>query len=145
MRIPPYAPGGTAFLLEYILKMTITKNLKNPSWETGSFNSFGLFESEVSTVIEEKNIFRKRFIPEQNRPNFFKPNTLITFHIPSAGRVQLLVYNFLGQEVERIVDSYLPAGAHFYSFNGGTLASGVYFYCLHCSEFTSTRKMLLLK
>lgn len=86
----------------------------------------------------------------QNYPNPFNPETVISFDLPSPGKVTLTVFNMLGEEVKRIVDKHLPAGRHQAGFNGKddtgkTLPSGVYFYSLKSEDFTATRKMLLLK
>jgi hypothetical protein len=55
------------------------------------------------------------------------------------------VYNLIGQEVASLVNENLNAGEHTASFNAGSLSSGVYFYTIHAGNFTSTRKMMLLK
>jgi hypothetical protein len=81
----------------------------------------------------------------QNRPNPFNPATTITFSLPFSGMVRLSVYNMLGQEVTRLVDSYLPAGVHNVVFNGAGLSSGVYFYRIDSGNFSSTRKMLFIQ
>ena len=65
--------------------------------------------------------------------------------IPKASQVTLKVYNLIGQEVASLVNENLNAGEHTASFNAGTLSSGVYFYTIHAGNFTSTRKMMLLK
>ncbi len=59
--------------------------------------------------------------------------------------VQLKVYNTLGQLVTTLVNGNLSAGAHGVTFNAQNLASGLYIYRLIAGNFTSVKKMLLLK
>jgi hypothetical protein len=82
---------------------------------------------------------------EQNYPNPFNPSTLISFSIPKADKVKLVVYDLLGREVSTLVDQYMQAGKYTQEFDGTRIASGVYFYTLKVNDFTETRKMLLVK
>lgn len=97
-----------------------------------------------------------RFELTQNYPNPFNPSTVIKFHIPSVIstegrnlRVQLKVYDVLGNEVAILLDEEKPAGYHFIEFNAAELSSGVYYYKLSATggagSFTETKKMIILK
>lgn len=81
----------------------------------------------------------------QNSPNPFNPATIIDFHVPAAGAVNLTVYNVMGQAVETLVDGSMTPGAHRVVFNGSAHAAGVYFYRLTAPGYSTTRKMLLIK
>jgi len=69
--------------------------------------------------------------------------------------VQLKVYDILGNEIATVVNEEKPAGEYEVEFNAASLpgyisarggyASGVYFYQLKVSEYSSTKKMVLLK
>jgi hypothetical protein len=85
------------------------------------------------------------FALNQNYPNPFNPSTVIGFALPTAGHVELNVFNILGQEVLKLVDTEMAAGRYEIEFDGDNLPSGVYFYRLTHQEGTSTRKMVLLK
>jgi len=78
-------------------------------------------------------------------PNPFNPATTISFSIPAAGAVSLTVYNLIGQEVARLVDGMMEAGAHSITWRGDGLPSGVYLYRLTGNGFTQTRKLVLVK
>ncbi len=82
---------------------------------------------------------------DQNYPNPFNPTTKINYSIGKASNVKLTVYNMLGQRVATLFDGFIPAGAHTVQFNARNLASGVYFYGIETDNFTSYKKMLLLK
>jgi hypothetical protein len=81
----------------------------------------------------------------QNYPNPFNPVTMIRFVMPRQDRVTLKVYNSLGQQVATLVDGVESPGVHVATFDGSSLASGVYIYQLKTSDFGSTHKMLLVK
>jgi hypothetical protein len=82
---------------------------------------------------------------EQNYPNPFNPATSISFSIPKAGNVKLVVYDMLGREIITILDEYRKAGDYSVAFDASNLASGVYFYKIISGEFTDTKKMTLIK
>ncbi len=82
---------------------------------------------------------------EQNYPNPFNPITLISWQSPVGSRQVLIIYDILGNEVATLVDEYREAGRYEITFDGSRLASGLYFYQLRTDNFSSTRKMLMIK
>jgi hypothetical protein len=82
---------------------------------------------------------------EQNYPNPFNPSTTIKFAIPEVSNVKLTIYNSLGQKVAELVNSTLEAGSYTINWNASNVASGLYFYELSTSDFSSVKKMMLLK
>ena len=85
----------------------------------------------------------------QNYPNPFNPTTRISYDLKSAAKVQLILYNMLGQKVVTLVDGRKPAGRYNREFDGSRLASGVYIYQIVISgaeeSFTANRKMVLIR
>ena len=81
----------------------------------------------------------------QNYPNPFNPTTEITFDLVKDGQVKLSVYNLLGQEVAEVVNRTMDSGRHSIMFTADELPSGVYLYRLEAGEFTSQKKMVLIK
>jgi len=81
----------------------------------------------------------------QNYPNPFNPSTAIRYAIPSDGKVKLVVYNLIGQEVTTLVDKNQNAGFHEVLFDATNFPSGMYIYKIQSSNFVSTRKMILMK
>lgn len=78
-------------------------------------------------------------------PNPFNPSTTISYYLPQAGNVSLVVYDINGRQVKTLVDGWMSAGTHEANFYAGHLASGVYFYNLTTGGFTETKKMILVK
>lgn len=83
---------------------------------------------------------------QQNYPNPFNPATTINFSLAKVSAVRLTVFNILGQKVATLVNNaLLQAGNHSVLFDAGRLATGAYFYRIEAGEFTSIKKMMLLK
>jgi hypothetical protein len=90
------------------------------------------------------------FLPEhfslfQNYPNPFNPSTTIQFTLPQKVSVTLNVYDVLAHQVAQLVNGEQEAGYHTVVLDGGTLASGVYYYRLRAGDFIGTKKLLLLR
>ncbi len=81
----------------------------------------------------------------QNYPNPFNPQTQITFALPKAGHVKLVVFDILGREIATLVNGQTTAGTHTVEFDGSVLSSGVYLYKITAGDFTDTKKMVLVK
>jgi len=86
---------------------------------------------------------------EPNRPNPFRPETEIAFTIPSAGPVELSVYDVGGRAVRRLAAGARPAGRHAVTWDGRDdrgrrVTAGVYFCRLVVSDRTLTRKITVM-
>lgn len=81
----------------------------------------------------------------QNYPNPFNPSTVISFSLPEQSNVTLKIYNVLGQEISTLLNTVKAAGTHQVEFDASQLTSGIYFYKLEASQFTSIKKMMLIK
>jgi hypothetical protein len=85
------------------------------------------------------------FVLEQNFPNPFNPITNISYSLPWEGKVELIVYDILGSNVQTIVNEIQSSGKHIVTFNGSELSSGVYFYRLNFDGHSTVKKMMMLK
>ena len=101
----------------------------------------------VGKITDVENIggAPSEFSLSQNYPNPFNPSTAINFSIAEKGFVTLKVFNLLGQEVALLVNEEKAAGHYNVNFNASQLASGMYVYRLQTENFTSTKKMILMK
>ena len=82
----------------------------------------------------------------QNYPNPFNPTTTIELDVAEEARLNLVVYNVLGQKVATLLDNeYREAGRYNFQFNGSHLASGMYIMVLRANGQQFTRKMTLIK
>lgn len=81
----------------------------------------------------------------QNYPNPFNPVTQIRYSLRTKCRVQLSVFNVLGQKVCTLVDEVQTPGHRTVEWNATNCASGVYFYRLQAGDFVKTNKMILMR
>jgi hypothetical protein len=96
--------------------------------------------------VEDKNVnANPTYDLKQNYPNPFNPATTINYSIAKSGIVTLKIYDVLGNEVKTLVNGVQNTGMHEVSFNAQNLSSGFYFYTITTDNFTSTKKMILLK
>jgi len=98
---------------------------------------------------EEKNIYVDRLVLNfelsQNIPNPFNPSTSISYSIPENAFVTLKIYDVLGNEVVELINEQKESGNYQIDFNASELSSGIYYYTLTAGNFTSTKKMSLIK
>ncbi|MGA7159692.1 MAG: T9SS type A sorting domain-containing protein [Bacteroidota bacterium] len=137
-----YATGDTPD------KVTILFNLKpgSSAYHVGtSFLIDDITLGAVTDVSANQSPVPTVFNLSQNFPDPFNPSTQIDFSLPQQSNVQLKVYTTLGQLVTTLVNGNLSAGSHSATFNAQNLASGLYIYRLTAGNFTSEKKMLLLK
>jgi len=65
--------------------------------------------------------------------------------LPKSGSVTLKIYDMLGKEVKTLVNEQKEMGRYTVQFDASSLASGMYVYQLRANDYTSTKKMMLLK
>jgi len=99
------------------------------------------YSSEVNVEIAGPQVFSL----EQNYPNPFNPSTSIKYSIPQDGIVNLAIYNLIGEKVLTLVNQNMKAGVYEIKFDASHYSSGIYFYRLDAGQFSSVRKMILMK
>ncbi len=93
----------------------------------------------------------ERFALDQNYPNPFNPTTNIRFTLPVADQVNIVVFDVLGRKVATLASNQsFSASTHVVSWNGlndagNRVGSGVYFYQITTSQYSATKKMILMK
>jgi cell wall-associated NlpC family hydrolase len=108
----------------------------------GILEYFGL----IATGIEnDESKIVKSFILHDNYPNPFNPSTTFHFAIPSAGDVNIAIYDLLGKKTSDVVRNNLPAGEHRINYDGSHLASGTYLYIIRWKDQQLKGRMQLIK
>jgi len=114
-------------------------------------NAIARNSSNLDVMVQYKKGGELNDLPEsfsllQNYPNPFNPLTVISFELPEASKVTLQVFNTLGEEVAVLANGeQFQAGSQQKSFDAGKLTSGMYLYKITTSNFTATKKMMLIK
>lgn len=115
---------------------TYSYRLKQIDYD-GTFEYSNAIEVEVIGVVE--------FALGQNYPNPFNPATTINFSLAEPTFVKLAIYNLLGEEVQVLKNENMNAGSYNVSFDATSLPSGMYLYKIETPQFSSVRKMMLMK
>lgn len=112
-----------------------------------SIIEFEVYDQPVSDVEKINTELPLDFSLSNNYPNPFNPETVIEYTIPKAGRVELKVYDVLGNEVATLIDDIKAAGRYKINFSSQkySLSSGVYFYRMSTEGITFVKKMVLIK
>jgi predicted GH43/DUF377 family glycosyl hydrolase len=120
-----------------------------PGW---NLDEIEIHEGDAPTAVAERVL---EGVPQSyallgNYPNPFNPETTIEYQLPRAGQVNISVYNSTGELVRTLLHGYQPAGNFKLHWdgkdeNGNHVASGVYLYRLRGSEFSATKKMILMR
>ncbi len=103
----------------------------------------GTFEYSSSIAVE--GYIPTEYSLQQNYPNPFNPSTKIGFILPIESNVKISIYNLIGQKVSELVNSKFSAGKHSVDFRADNLSSGIYLYKIEAGNFTSVKKMQLMK
>ncbi len=86
----------------------------------------------------------------QNYPNPFNPSTQIKFAIPEKSRVEVAVFNSLGQKVKTLLNATREPGFYTVTWDGKSdagfrVSSGIYFYKVKYTDHSRVMKMILLR
>ncbi len=110
---------------------------------------------EVPTSVNDpKNYAKfelpKEYILKQNYPNPFNPTTTIAYSVPKDSKIQMEIYNLMGQKVKTLFNGFNAAGSHKIEWDGTNdagkpLSSGVYLLILRSGNFVTAKRMTLLK
>lgn len=136
------SPKSYSFVDNQVASTTLSYRLKQIDID-GKFT----YSKEITV---EAAALPTEFALSQNYPNPFNPVTTIKYAIPEKAsrithNVSLVVYNLLGQEVATLVNEQKPAGNYEVKFDASNLASGIYLYKLQTGEFSSVKKLILMK
>ena len=131
-------------------------NVQYNYWGGGAPDSFAVFpynqfdvshwlSSPLAVREVEKPHLSTQFLLQQNFPNPFNPTTTIRFYLFQSGRIDLSVFNVLGDRVATLVTGTLSAGHHELTWDPRDLPTGVYHYRLQSELHSETKKLLLMK
>lgn len=93
------------------------------------------YDTNTGTLGVDEIVAPTALSLSQNYPNPFNPTTSINYVLPEASKVELTIYNALGQEVRTLKAGYSNAGSYSITWNGldhsgNMVSSGLYIYTL---------------
>lgn len=105
-------------------------------------------DTSVVMVVHSSSGFNPYQVQEfqvlQNVPNPFSEVTRMGFFTPFDDRIELKVYNILGELMHQ-EEQGAPPGEHYFEFNGNALLPGTYFYRVNNSSTFFTGKFIKVK
>jgi hypothetical protein len=109
-----------------------------------------VYAPRVSFEDSREGTLPERFEVFQNYPNPFNPSTTISYALNISSKVEVTIFNTLGQTVRTFVYPQQTPGIHEVVWDGrdsqgNDAATGVYFYRIDSEGNSDTKKMLLLK
>lgn len=116
--------------------------------QVSHFSTVVVRETKGITALkpnENEDAFLRSFNLKQNYPNPFNPLTSIEYQISIASKIDLSIYNILGQKLETLISGPVEAGNYKLEWNARGLSSGIYFYQLKVGKDVQTRKMVLMR
>jgi len=109
-----------------------------------------VFVPDTVLSVNEEVRLPGSFYLNGNYPNPFNPTTTISFFIPGSGKVEINIYDILGEKVKSLLNEILDYGEHNISWNGKNdyireLPSGIYLYKIIFRDKVLTGKLVLQK
>lgn len=99
----------------------------------------------VKTDVKTGHLVPKSFRWSSNYPNPFNSTTTIEYLLTQPARVEIQIFNSLGQRIEYLPPRSTPAGTHRFIFNAAGLSTGLYIYNLSINGVPNFGKMLYVK
>lgn len=127
------------------------------AWQTGAggtdpgtinrdASQWALLNFVTGTAIERTPEVPGAFTLGQNFPNPFNPSTTIEFGLQRTAKVNVSVFNTLGQRVAILADGVQQAGTYHVDWDASSVPSGVYMYQLEVDgQVIDSKKMVLMK
>ena len=124
-----------------LVSIPVTGSAELVSAEAADYNG-SVMEVAVHNIPSE-------FVVNQNYPNPFNPTTTIAFSLPIESDYSVKVYNIAGQLVNDYSGHSAAGNVEVVwdgsDATGNSVASGIYFYKVTASNFSATKKMVLMK
>ncbi|MCF8241701.1 MAG: T9SS type A sorting domain-containing protein [Melioribacteraceae bacterium] len=104
-----------------------------------------MFVAGDSIVSVSNDAVISNYLLYQNYPNPFNPSSIISFDLPEDSKVEIIVFNAIGEKVGEILNESLGTGHHNVKFDASNLSSGIYYYKIRANDFIDVKKMVLIK
>ena len=95
----------------------------------------------INEVADEKQ--SQKTHEAWNYPNPFSGITRISFQLPAPERVNIAVFNTMGQHIATLANRTMTGGLHTVEFDGKNLAPGIYFCMIRTGSHQQVLKMML--
>ncbi len=132
---------------DFVFHSVVVKQLKGAYHEGELYLDEAQYDMIITALENDdpQGQLPRKLSLHQNFPNPFNPVTTIVYELPKAGKVELSLYNVLGQKVAELVKGTKAAGVYKVQLRADHLASGVYLYRLKFNDQVRIKKLIVLK
>ena len=136
--------GGNSLQADWVVHVT-------DGHDTLMSNEMRNISFDASDVLSLDGVMLPlEFALGQNYPNPFNPTTKIQYALAKDEFVSVNIYDLMGRNIKSLINIGQTAGYYEINWNatnnnGEVVPAGMYFYMIQAGEFTSTKKMVLLK
>ena len=136
--------GGNSLQADWVVHVT-------DGHDTLMSNEIRNISFDASDVLSlDGVVLPLEFALGQNYPNPFNPTTKIQYALAKDEFVSVNIYDLMGRNIKSLINIGQTAGYYEINWNatnnnGEVVPAGMYFYMIRAGEFTSTKKMVLLK
>ena len=113
-------------------------------------NLYVLFNDGQGNFVENPVLIKEKSLSNKKQtscyPNPFSSTTQIWYKLDQDSKVEIKVYNHIGQLVKTYTEGSQSKGSHHINFDAKDLTSGMYFYSITVDgQLTDSKKMTLIK
>jgi len=138
--------GFQATLTDLLTETTINMfNENSYTFQSGGIREFAIHINASTQGVDETANVPQNFELLQAYPNPFNATTTVSYRLPTAGTVDVSVFDVNGRLVAALSKGHRDAGTYKVSWNAENLASGLYLVRLVGKEVNTSRKIVLLK
>jgi len=98
----------------------------------------------INDINSDKNLNVNNIL-FQNEPNPASDYTDIKFQLKENSNVKISLYNLNGNRIRVLVNQYFSSGEHIIQLDCSLLLPGVYYYRMDAADFSSARKLVVIK
>ncbi len=102
-------------------------------------------ENGISDLRFDNELLPEVLILEQNYPNPFNSSTNIRYIVHKISKLQIKIFDILGNEIETLVNDEKYPGEYEYIWNPQSISSGIYILQLKTESYVQSKKMVYLK
>ena len=119
------------------------RGLRIENWSAGS-NAYQIDAIHVAAAVEIENFTQTTNLFDAI-PNPSQTKTNISFFVAEAGKVNISVYNVVGELVEVLANSFYKSGTHQLEMQVSHIEAGSYLYTMRAGEYEKTKQLIILK
>ncbi|MCA9734560.1 T9SS type A sorting domain-containing protein [candidate division KSB1 bacterium] len=138
--------SGEAVKCRWVRILCLKSSSSTQGYEIKELEIYGSSNVGSGIFVEMDAALPSDFKLMQNYPNPFNPRTVINYSLPVASKIDLSIYNSLGQKVTTLVSQDQASGNYRVEWDAHGQVSGIYFCRLKTDKgFVGIKKIMLVK